>query len=78
VIQCDDNDVEMVNVRRRQNEGRPVCTGTPWRVSLILSPMLTSFTASTSSVYLSRHIHCSHHRVCGIKLRWTKNPTNII
>ena len=53
-------------------------TGTPCRVSCISSPELTSFTETASSAYLSGHNHCSHRSTCGIELRWTKKPANVI
>jgi len=53
-------------------------TGAPFKVSLIKNPEVTSFTDSASSAYLRGHSHCSHRSTCGIDLRWTKNPANVI
>jgi hypothetical protein len=55
-----------------------ILTGTPWSVSSIIRPELTSFTDNASNANLSGHIHCSQRSTGGISFRWTKNPAKVI
>ena len=53
-------------------------TGTPGSVSSIISPLPTSFTARSSSVYFKGLIQWNHSRTGGIEPRWTKRPVKVI